>query len=199
MSCVVFLLLPDVFGAIQNQIDFAPHGGRKRREHAVVVPLGQGIVFVIVATAAADRQAEHRRAEIVDDVIQFVIPRFLDFIGGNLGGVYAGSQIARRFQGEIVLRFILVAGKLPFHKGVVGKIAIESFDDEVTVVVGGGAVVVLLVTVAFRESCQVEPEPGPAFAVPWTGHSPVYQSLVCVRPLIFNEGSDLVGCWGQTN
>ena len=49
-------------------------GSRKHRDHAVVILLGQRVVFVIVAAGATHRDAEERRAGRGHHVVQLVLP-----------------------------------------------------------------------------------------------------------------------------
>ena len=132
-------------------------------EELVILALQNGIVFVVVALTAVDREAEPRFA----DGVHAVNHRF----GAELLGLDAAFLVKHRVAHEaggdaLVERRVRqqIAGELFESELVERQVAIERLDDVVTI--GPDRTRgVLFVTVAVGVTCRVEPVPAPALAV----------------------------------
>ena len=182
---------------LKVEIDFAAHGGRERGHEPVVVSLRDRIEFVVVAAGAADRQAQHGRAERGGHVVQLVVALFFDLVGRDLRGVRAGRQKPGRHQRQVVVGLELVAGNLPADELIERHVVVESSDHEVAVVIRRRPVVVLLVTVAFGKTGQVEPVAAPALAVMRAVEQTIDEPVVGVAGTVGHKRLDLVGRRGK--
>ena len=192
---------PRLTGALRVQVepDFAPDGRGERGYQLVIVKRGDGVELVVVASGAADGQAEHRRAEGGGHVVELVVPLLLGGIGGDLRAVDARREEAGCHQGLRIVGLDLVARQLEPDEAVVGHVFIQGPDDKVAVVVGARPVVVVLVAVALGEPGQVEPVPCPSLAVTPVGQEPVDDLGEGVGRGVGDERLDVLGGWGQAD
>ena len=161
---------------------------------AVIVALRDGIVLMVVATRAPDRQSHDRGAQYVDligDHIhafgQRTVRRRIGAVGRHPqkpGGGQSVDRLLRSFlEAPVVNQF--VAGELFSQKAVVGLVLIEGANDRVSI---APRVRTHLVGVddAFRIRIagQVKPVLGPPFAVMRRREQAVDHSFVCVRAVV---------------
>ena len=120
---------------------------------------------MVMATRAANGHPEHRRADRVHHVIEFVVARRFKFLLSQLCREHARTEETGGHHREWIVRFNLVAGNLPAHKLVIRHIVVQRLDDKVAVVIGVMPVGVLLEAETVRVTGEVEPVAPPAFAV----------------------------------
>ena len=90
----VFQLL--VAGRIGVDLEVGRIGAARVRDQAIIILLRDRIVLVIVAAGAAERQAEHRRAERGDHVVEMIVADQRERLGGRLPGIRARDEEAGR-------------------------------------------------------------------------------------------------------
>ena len=190
-------LLAPMLRGIDHQVVIASHGRREGRDQPVVILRRNRIELVIMATRAADGQAEHRGADGRGHVVKFIVALLFRLVGGDLCGVCAGGKKSGGLHGKQAVRLQFVAGDLPLHEAVVGQVLVERADDEVAVVISIGPIIILLVAVTLRKTGEVEPMPAPPLAVVRTGQQAVNQPLVGVRRLVIHERLHLLRCRWQ--
>ncbi len=153
---------------------------------------------MIVASGAADREAQEGHASRRDHVVELVIPGRLEFGLGQLGRERAGAQEPGRGHGHRVIGRQLVARELPVDELVVRHVAVEGTDQEVAIVVSEGPIVVLLVAMRLGEPRHVHPVTGESFSVIGRRQQAIDEALVGVGGRVVDEGVDLLGRGGQS-
>ena len=110
--------------------------GLEKSPHPVVVGLGQGIVLVVVAFGAIERQPQERLADMLHGLVEPLVAVEEKVVPGQKTG---GPQLL-----EVVgVRF--VGGEHEADHLVIGQVGIERFDDPVAPVPQvSGAVAVLV-------------------------------------------------------
>jgi len=159
------------------------HAGEDRLERVEIL-LADRIELVVVAGGAGDRETEERRRSGVDDVAELFVPlhrsqhrvRTLHLVIG------AGDQIAG---GGVDAAGI--AGQLFADELRVRQVAVEGIDDVVAIGPRTGARRVGLETGGLGKVDQVQPEGGPAFAIPRRRQCPIDQPLIGVGPGVADE------------
>ena len=132
---------------------------------AIVVALAEGIEFVIVATRAADGNAQQRGTHDVSHLGKHFIAAAGYFL---IAGVFAQRSEAVKARGDqvfVLLRRNLIAGQLLQKKAIVGLVVVESANHVIAIAPGIAAVRVVFEAVGFREADDVEPVLAPALAV----------------------------------
>ena len=152
---------------------------------------------MIVAAGAADRQAQENRADRAGDLGQLGLPL-------DLGDDVSADHLARTAsaeaggdQGVAIAGREVVAGELEHQEAIVGQIGVQGVDDPVAIAPGVGAFGVELEAVGVGVVSQVEPVLAPALAVMRARQQAIDQPFVGVRPVVGEEGGDLVGRRGQ--
>ena len=172
-----------------------------RHQHAgdgVVVFVGDGVEFVVVAAGAAEGQAEKRLAECVDPVVGAV-----GIILGDVDGRMdllpqipkAGSDhrfICPRLRIEPRMRQ-QVAGDLLPHKLIVGKISVERLEHPIAVAPSIGDRQIEFVAPRFGIAHHIEPMAGEAFAVVGRGEELVDIFFKRQRIGIGDDPSEILG------
>ena len=136
---------------------------------------------MIVTAGTTDGQSQHGRPDGADDVVQFVVAMFLDFVLGDLRTMHAGRQKPGRHHRQIILRRNLVTGQLPFDERVVRQIIVQCPDHKIAEMVGRWTIVIVLETVALGEAGQIEPMTSPSFPIMRTGQKTINQFLNRIR------------------
>src|SRR5262249_22463239 len=72
------------------------------------------------------------------------------------------------------------------------QIIVERLDDKVAIVIGRGPVVIMLEAVALGKAGEIEPVPGPAFAVVGAGQRAADQVFVSRRGGVIQEALDIL-------
>ena len=124
------------------------------RKHPVVIAARDRIVFVIVTARAADGEAEEGAAGRREHVVDRVVARAFDFVGGDLRGEDARAEEAGGHQRERVLRLELVARDLPAHELIERHVVIQRLDDEVADSETRRPIVVMLEATDSRRSAR---------------------------------------------
>ncbi|MCX6606969.1 MAG: hypothetical protein NTV52_25770 [Acidobacteria bacterium] len=174
-------------------VNEGPFEGLEREEdrlHAVVVFLGDGVEFVIVAAGAADGHAEEAVRRGDDEVIEFIETGL--FVFDVVFGAEAEEAGGDPRVGIIGVEF--VAGELFLEEPVEGFVGVEGVNDVVAIAEGVVAVAVVFVAAGVGIADDVEPMAGPAFAVVGRGEELVDEAGPGVGAGIVDEGGDLIGC-----
>ena len=132
--------------------------------HGVVILGGDGIELVIVATGAADAEAEEGLAEVHDHLINGVLA--CEALGGIVLADLAGQQHGggdEESGGGVLAHGI--SYYLFLDEAIVGRVVVEGADDVVAVGPGIGALGVDLKAVRICVAHDIEPVLRPAFAV----------------------------------
>ena len=185
------------FFRLEFEIDDAAHGRRERRKQAVIILVRNGIVLVLVAARAADREAEERGASGREHVVERVVARALDLVGGDLRGENARAEKAGGGEREGVVRREFVTGELPAEKLIEGQIGVERLDDEVAEVKRADAVVVVLEAGTLGEARDIKPVPRPAFAETRRVEEPIKQARPRVGRAVGQKFRGLLGRGGN--
>ena len=120
---------------------------------------------MVVAADAAERQAEHRAADRHQHVVELVVANPLDGLRGDLAGIRTRDQKPGCSGTLIIVRLQFVARQLHAHELVVRHVVVQRANDPVAIVIRAGAEAVELVAATLGEPGDIEPMPGPAFAV----------------------------------
>ena len=203
LEFVIFDLLLDVG---RHDVDdggvvffVAVHGvgleGVEVGEEGVVVLLGDGIEFVVVAAGAADGETEEKGAEGVGAVFDIADVNFLldgaALGGGDVGAVEAGGdELGGGGIGEEV------AGELLGDEVGPGFVVVEGVDDPVAVGIEL-AVVVEVEAVGVAVADGVEPVAGHVFAVAGGGEEAVDELGIGVGGGVLEKGLGLGRCGGK--
>ena len=156
---------------------------------AVVVFLGDGVEFMIVAAGAAYGHAEEAVGGGDDEVVEFVKAGLFVFdIVFRAEAEEAGGD-----PGVGVVRVEFVAGELFLQETIEGFVGVEGVDDVVAIAEGVVAVAVELVAAGVGIADDVEPVASPAFAVVGRGEELVDEAGPGVGAIIIDEGGDLSG------
>ncbi len=158
----------------------------------VVVFLGDGVEFVVVAAGAGDREAESAAGDdinaVVDDVILVIeeAPAEREEAHGGEGSFIVGEVE-------------LVGGDLFDEELVIGFVVFEGLDDVVAVGIGVGVAAFFLEDVAFGIGVagDIEPVAGPAFAVAGGVEELFDGGGVVFGGGVLEEGVDLLGGGGE--
>ena len=164
--------------------------GVEEREELIVLPVGNGVVLVGMATGAAHGESHERQTRGVGPVHHLLHPVLLR-VHAALG---IGERVAVKPGGRLLLHGGVrqqVAGQLFHHELVVGKVAVVGVDDPLAVAPGMGPHVVLLETVAVGVAGQVQPVAGPALPEVGRRQHPVDQPLVGVGTPVGKEALPL--------
>ena len=131
---------------------------------------------MIVTLRAADRQTEHRRAEMARQIVEGHLASEM-----NVGGVaLIGPHPAVTGRGECfgIVGEQLVSRQLLLEEAVERQIAIERTDDIVAVLVREWPSRVGIETCGLGESHDIEPQAAPSLTVVRAGQQPFDQLLV---------------------
>ena len=163
----------------------------EKGEQLVEIPLGDGVVFVVVALRATDGQTQPDRSQRAR-----AVNRFLEQV---LRGVDAAFAVLERVAVEAGRHALLdggvrqqVAGDLLGREAVEGHIAVEGVDDPAPVAPGVRAEVVFRIAVRVRVARLVEPVQRLLLAEVRRCEQPLDKPLVGPRPLVVQEGKLLV-------
>src|SRR5579871_6187325 len=104
------------------QAPVAPLRGGEKRLHAVVVGLGDAIIFVVMAAGAADGEAKKDGACGVRGVVQVVLPP-LRMVGAEFVP-RAEANITGRGESIGIVGIELIAGQLLLDEPVVGFVGV---------------------------------------------------------------------------
>ena len=133
------------------------------REQPIIFLLRQGIIFVVVALGALNREPEHALADRVHAIEHRVHPELL--------GVHAAFFIEHRVaqktgRHNLVLRGIgqQIAGELLDNELIIRQIAIERVDHVITIE-PDVARFILFEPIRIRVARRIKPMAAPAFAV----------------------------------
>ena len=169
---------------------------REERRHAVKIPLGEGIVLVIVTLGAAERGAEPHDARVAHAV------------GGVFGGVFLGLRAAllgghqelvvtgcdallhRRVRHQI-------AGELLRGEAVERQVAIERVD-HVIAIRRDALMLVAVITARVGVTHQVQPIRRHPLAVMLRREQPIDQLLVSLRRRVAHKRVHVCGLRRQT-
>ena len=147
----------------------------EERLQTVVVLVKDGIVFVIVAARAPEREAKEGGARRVRDVVQRFLPaREQPRSIGLVDPLPVESHGHERFG---VPRIQLVAGNLLADEAVVRLVVVERLNDVIAIAPHVGTRGVGFEAVAVRVARDVEPMARPALAVPRRREQPVHHAL----------------------
>ena len=176
--------------------------GLKDGAQAIVVPLGDGVVLVVVAAGALHREPHHGRGQdldlVGDDVHALGDEPPLRGVGGIWGGPKkpGGRQPVDQLRGHLFLAVVgqLVSGDLLHQKLRVGLVPVEGPDHVVAVAPGVGPEAVMG-SEAFRVGIagQVQPVTPPALSVVAGVQQPLDHVLVGIGTLILQVGFDFGG------
>ena len=175
-----------------------------RHQHAgdgVVVFVGDGVEFVVVAAGTAEGQAEKRLAKRVDPVVGAVciilsdVDGRMDFLpqipeaGSDHRFVRPRQRIEPRMRQQ-------VASNLLAHELIVGQIGVERLEHPIAVAPGIGDRQIEFVAPRFGIAHHIEPMAGEAFAIVGRGEELV--DIFFKRQRIGigdNPGQILLSCW----
>ena len=192
------LAIPGRLGSCHEEGLIAPGGGEGALQ-PVVIAGRDGVVLVVVAARAAERQAEEGRGRGDRHVVQLVEPepQLLLLHGHRQHLGRRGRQEARGRQCARVVGFVFVARDLPADECPVRHVVVHGPDHEVAVVIRGRPVGVGLQPIAVRIAGDIEPVPAPSLAVVPAGEETVDQLLVGVGCRVRDERLHLLGRRGQ--
>ena len=159
---------------------FAVLHPREARDDRVIIGHCDGVELVIVAARTMQREPEERAGRRGREVVQIIRALVCGEHGvGRLHDVRraADDEACGLVRAERVTRELL--GDEP----VVGHVAVERADDPVAIRPGILARAVRLVTVALRESHDIQPVPRPPLAEVRRGEEPVHHSADCRLPI----------------
>ncbi len=193
------LALP-VEGGIRVVKPFGLFGACEHSLECVVILLSDGIELVVVAAGAVRRDAGERRHHVRHDVVAVDVTANLA-IEGVLADVAQGTFIPgtrrQKTEGRDAFGFVReegVGGDLFLDEAVVGPVLVERVDDVFAVAPGGFSGTILVVSVGFGEMNDVEPVPGPAFAVTGGGQQAIDPTLHGVGGGVLLKFRDLLRC-----
>ena len=176
-----------------------PYGALMNAVERVVVGGGDGIVLVVMAAGAAEREAEDAATERVDrvgevEVLEVGVRRVTVALAH-------GEEAGGRDEVGVVTRLSVagedVTGHLPGEKLVVGQIVIEGPDHPVAVADGLADGVVGAVAGGVGVACDIEPVAAPALSVGVTGQEPVEDALPGVGGGVVEKSGNLVEGGGE--
>jgi len=154
--------------------------------HGIEVLLPDGVVLVVVALGAVERQAEQALAHVLDRLIEPLCAVPAEPVTGQETG---GPQPGR------VVGIELVGGQhLPQHL-VVGDVGVERLDDPIAKVPDVLLAVAMIVAQPppVAVTPDVHPVAAPTFPVPRIGQQPIDETLVPVRRAIGHERRQVFG------
>ena len=103
----------------------------KRTHHPIIITRWDGVVFVVVAAGAAERQPQEARPDRGEHVVQLVVPfacpLFFHQLIRKLGERTGDKEPGRRHRLR-VLRFVLVSRELPADEPIERETVIERAD-----------------------------------------------------------------------
>ncbi len=175
-----------------GDVDFGLVGVIQQSHHAVVVAMRDGIEFVRVALGTADRQAQPddaRRADAVDHRVEAEFER-VDaplFVEHRVAVKARGDPIGNGGTGQHVAGELLDRELVERHPRVDRRNHPVAIRPDRTHAV-------FFVSVRVGVAGQIQPVPGPAFAVVRRGQQPIDEPLVGVgRPIV----DERVGLFGR--
>ena len=167
----------------------------------VVVRRTDGIELVVMTPRTRQSQPEHRSACHVDLIVDDVESRlFLIGFRESLGAdhqVTGGDGSSSPHRDRIVRRQ-KISCQLLNQELVIGKIAIESINDKVSVPPGESHDGVGIICGRFRVSDDIQPMSSPAFPIVGRCEQPIHDFLISLRRRITEKRSHLISCWRQT-
>ena len=168
----------------------APLDRREEGPQTLVVCFQDRIVFVVVATGAAEAHAEEHVGGRLGGVVEDVGPLLRDVDLVVFVGCLAEESGGDRPPGVVAE---LVAGELRDHEAVEGEVGLEGGDDPVAVAPGMGPEGVLPEAVAVGISGQIEPVAGEVLGMAGIGEESVDESLPGGGIGVGDEGPHLLG------
>ena len=169
------------------------HTGEERAE-AEVIRLRERVVFVIVAIAAGEREAEERAAGRVHEVGHEIVPLLAILLKNTRRAVVGAESQKARGDERVGLggglrrgAHQLVARKLLADETVVRHVSVERAHHVVAVAPHLRAELVALVAVRVRVAHHVQPQPRRALAVARRPEQLVHQPLVGVGRFVGDE------------
>ena len=166
-----------------------------------MIGLRNGVVFVIMAIGAGDRQAQKGRAGGIGEIGHELIPPALIFLENAARTVVlTEAHIARRrnfiylgLRLRLVRTGHLIPGKLLLNKLVVRLVLIERADHVIAVAIGIGPELIALKAIRVGVADDVQPVPSPSLAVMRAGKQPIDKFLVSIRRVVGEKRFDLFG------
>ena len=165
----------------------------------VVVVLRDGVELVVVALGTVDRDARERADRVGHHVVAVEVAGDLA-VGLRLGHLAVADQVPRSGGDEANCLLAVdrigeehVAGDLLLDEPGVGLVGVERADDVIAIGPGIRAGLVLVVAVRVAVVDDVEPVPGPAFAIARRGQQPVDEFFIGRRIGIGDEGIHFFG------
>ncbi len=165
---------------------------REVRLQTVIIRLAERIELMIVASRAAHRHAQKRRAHDVGHLGEHLVVRTGHVL---IAGVLAQRPQAVESAGDEVLpvgRVHLIARDLLLHESVVRLVVIEALDHIIAIAPGVRPVHIVLVSIGFGEAHHVQPVASPLLAVVGRGQQPVYHFLPCIGRFVGDERVDFL-------
>ena len=155
----------------------------------VIVGLGEGIIFMVVALRAAGRQPEPGDAGGAHPIdhrqiakLERIDPPLL--IDHRVAMEAGGDDVVGRVAGEEI------ASDLAAREGVEGHVVVESPDHPVAIG-PDPPLAVLLIAVGVGIAGQVEPPPRPALAIPRAGKQSIDELFISLGAVVGDEGVEL--------
>ena len=161
----VDLLIPQFNGSLFvlcSEESFRLIAGEENGLEPVIVFLGKRVVFVVMATGTADRQAHKDRTRGRDNVVQLIHSCLfvVCIIDGRAISAEPGG-----YQSFRVAWLQFVTRQLFLDEAVIRLVIIEGADDIIPVAPGVRTIHVKLEAAAVGVACQVQPMPSPSFSV----------------------------------
>ena len=198
LLCVESHMLPHQFG-IGRILPILAVDRRKDRLQRVVVVLRDGVELVVVALGAVDRDARERADRVGHHVVAVEVAGDLA-VGLGLRHLAVADQVPRSGGDEADCLLAVgrigkehVTGDLLLDEPGIGLVGVERADDVIAIGPGIRPRLVLVVAVGVAVVDDVEPVPGPAFAVAGRGQQPVDEFLVGRGIGIGDEGIHFFG------
>ena len=180
------------------KVDFGSDSLCERTEQLVVILRGNWIILVIMASGASNRGCKHGGSHRCNHIIGRIESNTLSLAQGYLGRINTCPQKSGCSERLGIVGIQFVACDLPLNKSIVGHVRVQGSNHKVAEMKCVFAIVVMLETVALCESRDIQPVPGPAFAVARAIEESCDKLFVCFRVLVIDKGGNFFGSRGKT-
>ena len=178
---------------------------------AIIIFLGQRVVFVVVTTGTSHRHPHHRPCDGVDlfvDDVHLHLDRiiFRQHLSTQTQKACGNDSIKRILFAECpastvrrcVVRFQQIPGDLFHQEPVIRLVFAHRLDDIIAIAKRVRKSQVFVQPIRIGITSHIEPVTGPPFAVAGRSQKTVHKSLVRIVRDVADEFRDVVRCWYES-